>query len=155
MALRVTCSCARRASASNSKQAATVHELRPNQPDKTCEQHHHHCHFHHRASCFTSIDLPAHYSCSTGCHPSIDPLRRRAPPPSTTPPPPASVLLLSASTAPSAAATRAFALHLHVIAGRHLHPCETAAPNTLCTCRARLGLMYKRRRLRRPEPPPT
>jgi hypothetical protein len=31
----------------------------------------------HRARCFTSVDIPAHYSCSTGYRPSIDPLRRQ------------------------------------------------------------------------------
>ena len=35
------------------------------------QQHHHHCHFHHRTRCFTSIDIPAHYSCGTGYCPSI------------------------------------------------------------------------------------
>ena len=51
---------------------------------------------------------------------------------------------------------RAFISHHHSIAGQHLLPCETTASNTLRTFRARLGLMYKRRRLRQPpEPPPT
>lgn len=54
---------------------------------------------------------------------------------------------------------RCFASHLSVIAGRHLLWCETIVPNTLRTCRARLGarlgLMCKRRRLRRPDSPPT
>lgn len=51
---------------------------------------------------------------------------------------------------------RAFISHHHSIAGQNLLPCETAASNTLRTFRARLGLMYKRRRLRPPpEPPPT
>jgi hypothetical protein len=53
----------------NKPRKLTTHEQRVGDFVAVCsldntseQQQHHHCHFHHRARCFTSIELPAHYS---------------------------------------------------------------------------------------------
>lgn len=103
-----------------------------------------------RASHPPSILLPAHYSCGTGCHPSIDPAPplRAHPSPSLDSSPTAlwhtarpllGRLFPLRSHRAAAAATRALCLQPRVIAGRHLR--HTAASNDLvhaergwCSC---------------------